>query len=422
MDIPMLVEDRVVNEMGPDHTMALMKEGYLFIKNRTEQYQCSLFTTHLMGEKAICMSGIKAAKIFYDPERFTRTGAAPKRIQKTLFGENAIQGMNGTAHQHRKQLFLSLMTPEQQERLAQITRAKLEVAIGNWRHQDHIVLFDEIKKILCASACKWAGVPLKQLEIRGRAEDFSAMVDGFGAIGPRHFRGRSARNRAERWLSGMIEAVRSGRLKTLEGTALHEIAFHNEPDGSLMNARMAAIELINVLRPIVAISTFITFAAVALHKHPECKEKLRGGNRDYLEMFAQEVRRFYPFTPFVGARVRKDFIWNECYFDKGTLVLLDIYGMNHDSEIWKQPYEFIPERFMDQSEGLFEFIPQGGGNSAITHRCPGEGITVEVMKTVINFLVNRIDYTVPKQVLSYPARRIPTLPESGFIMANIRLK
>jgi fatty-acid peroxygenase len=185
---------------------------------------------------------------------------------------------------------------------------------------------------------------------------------------------------------------------------------------------MAAIELINVLRPIVAISTFITFAAVALHKHPECKEKLRGGNRNYLEMFAQEVRRYYPFTPFVGARVRKDFIWNECYFEKDTLVLLDIYGMNHDPQIWKQPYEFIPERFMDQTEGLFEFIPQGGGNSAITHRCPGEGITVEVMKTVINFLVNRIVYTVPKQVLSYPARRIPTLPESGFIMANIRLK
>jgi fatty-acid peroxygenase len=418
----MLVKEHVVRECGPDHTMALLNEGYLFIKNRSKQGQCHLFVTHLLGEKVICMTGANAAKIFYDTERFTRKGAAPKRIQKTLFGENAIQGMNGTAHLHRKQLFLSLMESEQQQQLAVLTRAKLEAAIGVWRKKDQIVLFDEIKQILCASACKWAGVPLRQSEILGRAEDFSAMVDGFGAVGPRHYRGRSARTRAEKWIGGMIVAVRSGKLKTIEGTALHEIAFHNEPDGSFMNPKMAAIELINILRPIVAISTFITFSDLALHKNPECKDKLRTGDSSYFEHFVQEVRRYYPFTPFVGARVRKDFIWNECYFDKGTLVVLDVFGINHDSQIWDQPNEFMPERFRTWTGDLYQFIPQGGGDAAVTHRCPGEGITIEIMKTVIDFLVNRIDYIVPKQILSYPMNRIPTLPESGFIMTNIRFK
>ncbi len=418
----MQVKDRVIKEKGPDHTIALLKDGYLFIKKRTELYQSKLFATRLLGERVVCMSGAKASEIFYDPERFSRKDAAPKRIQKTLLGENAIQGMDGNAHHHRKQLFLSLMTPQKQQQLVQIVGKRLDTAVAAWRGKDQIILFDEMKQILCASACQWAGIPLKQSEILGRAEDFSAMVEGFGAVGPRHFLGRSARTRAEQWIGQMIEAVRCGKLKASEGTALHAMAFHNEPDGSLMNTNMAAIELINVIRPIVAISTFITFSALALHKNPECKEILRSGEPDYLEMFAQEVRRYYPFTPFVGARVRKDFIWNECYFEKDTLVLLDVYGMNHDPSIWAQPYEFMPERFRNRSGDLYQFIPQGGGNSEVTHRCPGEGITVETMKTVIDFLVNRIEYTVPSQVLSIPLNRIPTLPESGFIMTNVKLK
>ncbi len=418
----MLVKNRIISETWPDHTISLLKEGYLFIQNRTHRCNCNPVVTRLLGERVICMTGARAAKLFYDPTYFTRKDAAPKRIQKTLFGENAIQGMNGKAHFHRKQLFLSLMSTAEQQRLTMIINRKLEAAIGTWRRLNQIVLFDEMKKILCESACKWAGVPLQQTELYGRAEDFYAMVDSFGAIGPRHFRGRSARKRTEAWIGRIIDAVRSGKLRAAQGTALHEIAFFNEEDGSLMDTNMAAIELINVLRPIIAISTYITFAALALHRYPECRDPLLHGDSYYLEMFTQEVRRFYPFTPFVGARVRKDFIWNDCYFEKGTLVILDIYGMNHDASIWDQPYKFMPERFHGPVSDLYQFIPQGGGYTAITHRCPGEGITVEVMKTVVDFLVRRIHYTVPKQVLSYPLNKIPTLVESGFIMTNIRLK
>lgn len=76
----------------------------------------------------------------------------------------------------------------------------------------------------------------------------------------------------------MIEDARAGLLKTTPGTALHEMAFHTQEDGSQLDSRMAAIELINVLRPIVAISYFLVFSALALHEHPKYKEWLRSGN------------------------------------------------------------------------------------------------------------------------------------------------
>ena len=68
---------------------------------------------------------------------------------------------------------------------------------------------------------------------------------------------------------------------------------------------------------------------------------------------------------------------------------------------------------------MFELIPQGGGDAASGHRCPGEGITVEVMKASIDFLANRVRYEVPEQDLSFSLSRMPTLPESGFMMRKV---
>ncbi|PRR88696.1 cytochrome P450 [Bacillus atrophaeus] len=418
----MSMDKQVPHDKALDNSLAMMREGYLFIKNRVDQYQSDLFETRLLGQKAICMSGEEAAKVFYDPERMKRNGALPKRLLKTLFGVDAIQTMDGDAHTHRKLLFMSLMTPPHQKRLAGLAMEQWLAALSKWEGAEKVELFEEAKNVLCKIACQWAGVPLEESEVKERADDFSAMVDAFGAVGPRHWKGRRARPRAEEWIRDIIENVRAGKTEAEKGTALYEMAFHTELDGSRLDTQMAAVELINVLRPIVAISTFITFSALALHNHPEYKEKLKSGNGDDLEMFVQEVRRFYPFGPFLGAQARKDFVWNQCEFKEGMLVLLDLYGTNHDARLWEDPNEFRPERFKDRKDQLFDLIPQGGGDSAKGHRCPGEGITIEVMKVTLDFLINHIEYEVPEQDLSYSLVRMPSLPESGFVMSRIRRK
>lgn len=418
----MSMDKQVPHDKALDNSLAMMREGYLFIKNRVDRYQSDLFETRLLGQKAICMSGEEAAKIFYDPERMKRNGALPKRLLKTLFGVDAIQTMDGDAHTHRKLLFMSLMTPPHQKRLAELAMQQWLAALSKWEGAEKVELFEEAKNVLCKIACQWAGVPLEESEVKERADDFNAMVDAFGAVGPRHWKGRRARPRAEEWIRDIIENVRAGKTEAEKGTALYEMAFHTELDGSRLDTQMAAVELINVLRPIVAISTFITFSALALHNHPEYKEKLKSGNGDDLEMFVQEVRRFYPFGPFLGAQARKDFVWNQCEFKEGMLVLLDLYGTNHDARLWEDPNEFRPERFKDRKDQLFDLIPQGGGDPAKGHRCPGEGITIEVMKVTLDFLINHIEYEVPEQDLSYSLVRMPSLPESGFVMSRIRRK
>ncbi len=415
-----------------DSSLALLMEGYEFIQNRCRKYQSDIFMTRLMGEKVICISGEEASKIFYDERKFKRKGAAPKRVQKTLFGKNGVQAMDGNAHKHRKAMFMSVMTPYNLERLEKITMKHWEAAAKEWKGRsrsdrgsllclNNIVLFDEVQKIMCKVACEWAGVPLNDREVNMRADDLGKLIDGFGGLGLRYYEGCLARKRTEKWIRDIIIRIRRERLAVKKNTAAYTIARHRSLKGKLLSTQVVSVELINIIRPIVAIATYITFGALAMYEHPDGKIKLARNDGNYALMFVQEIRRFYPFTPFVGARVRSDFVWNNCLFKKGTLVLLDVYGIDHDSRIWKKPYEFRPERFAKWNGNPYGFIPQGGGDHYNGHRCPGEMVTIGIMKTSLTYLAVNISYRVPRQNLNYSLRRIPTLPKSRFRINRVRI-
>ena len=411
----------IPKEKGLDHTLALLEEGYNFIPERRSELQSDIFQTRVLGQKAICIAGEEAAAVFYDEKLFTRKGAAPKRVQKTLFGENAIQTLDGEEHKQRKRMFLSMMTPGRLDDLARITREQWRAKAPEWERRDETVLFHEAEEIMCRIACLWAGVPITEVEVKQRAVDFGTMIDTFAAVGGRYREGKQARARSEKWIEKIIKQIRAKKLNPPENTAAYIIAWHRGLNGKLLDDQMAAIELINILRPIVAIGRFVTFGALALHNYPEVRGKVKENEGNYSYMFVQEVRRFYPFGPFTGARVREDFKWQGYKFKKGTLVLLDIYGTNHHPDLWDQPEEFKPERFKGWKESPFSFIPQGGGDHYMGHRCAGEWATVLIMKESLEFLTKRMTYDVPDQDLTYDMGRIPALPRSRFIMKNVRL-
>ncbi|WP_100330254.1 cytochrome P450 [Bacillus xiapuensis] len=408
--------NQMPKEEGLDHSLDLLREGYLFIQNRRRSFQSDVFETRLLGEKAICMGGEEAAELFYDHDKFKRKGAAPKRVLKTLFGETGVQTLDEQEHRSRKAMFMSIMSEEGLERLKKILNKYWRLAIDIWSRMDKVVLYDEAQEIMIKTACEWAGVPLKTEEVKKRAKEMTAMIESGAAIGPSHWKGRYERSQAQKWIQELVEEVRAGKLTPPEDTALYVFAWHKEINGNLMESETAAIEVINILRPIVAISVYITFTALALHQHPEERKKLKAGDDDAKQRFVQEVRRFYPFFPFVAARVKEDFIWNDFSFEKDALVLLDLYSTNHDPKIWDNPELFNPERFRNWKGSPFNFIPQGGGDYLGGHRCAGEWVTIQAMIVSLDYLANQLDYTVPDQDTGYSMVSMPSLPNSGFII------
>lgn len=385
-------------------------------------FNSHIFETRIMGQKAICITGKEASKIFYSPNLFQRKGVAPKRIQKTLFGINAIQGKDGLAHIKRKALFMNILSQKEEEKIGRLVKEELIKSIDKWEHMGEVVLFREISEIICYVACNWVGIYITRQDAKTKVNDFLRMIYSFASVGPKYEKGKKARKSTEKWIENIVEDVRNNKIKVGENSPLYKITFYKDTNNKLLDSKMAAIELINTIRPIVAVSTYVVFAALALHTNPHCKEKLLKNKDNSYEMFVQEVRRFYPFTPFVGAKVKQNFLWSRYEFKKGDLVILDVYGINHDSQIWNDPYRFEPERFKNKAQDLFDFIPQGGGNPSITHRCPGEGVTIKITEAVLDFLLNNIDYHVRDQDLTYPLDKIPTLPRSGFIISNIKRK
>lgn len=412
--------NKMPREKGMDHSLTLFREGYMYILNRRQTIQSNLFETRLLGEKVICMGGIEAAQLFYDAEKFKRKGAAPNRVIQTLFGKGGVQGLDGKSHKERKEMFMSIMSRSELNRLTIIAEREWERAIERWRRMKKVILYEEVKEILCRTACEWAGVTVQEDEIKNLTKNLGAMFESAGSVGPNHWRGRRARNVVEAWMAKHIENVRQGMMTPPEHTAFHKFAMHSDHGDNLLDIKTAAVEIINILRPIVAIAIYINFIAIALYHYPDETKKIQTGNEKYVEMFIHEVRRFYPFFPYAVARVKRDFIWEGFRFQKGTLTLLDLYGTNHDPKIWDNPEVFHPERFHDWEGGPFGFIPQGGGDYFLGHRCAGEWVTIELMKVGLDFLVNRFDYNIPAQDLSYSMVNIPSIPRSQVVIRNVK--
>jgi fatty-acid peroxygenase len=339
-----------------------------------------------------------------------------------------VHTLDGRAHRARKAAFLSLMSPSSLDALIGEAAHYWKLAIRRWTAQDSVVVLDEVQRVLAAAASAWAGVPLAAAEVAPRARDLAAMVDAFGGVGPRLWRGKLARARTQRWIAGLVDAVRRGVLRVDPRSALHVMSRLRDDGGELLDARTAAVEVINVIRPTVAVAWYVVFAALALHDHPGAAERLAdeplaigaAGAGAYADWFMQEVRRLYPFTPYLSARVRSAFTWRGHVFEPGTRVLLDVYGTLHDPRIWDAPDEFRPERFHNWRPGGFDLIPQGGGDPATGHRCPGEWITMHAVTLALHLFTRCITYrVVSNQDLSFDLARMPTQPRSGLVICQV---
>jgi fatty-acid peroxygenase len=403
-----------------DSTLALLAEGYHFMPRRFDQFGSDIFITRLLLRQAVCMRGEEAAQMFYQPGRFTRRHAIPPSTLVLLQGRGSVVLLDGERHHMRKTMLMSMQGAVDRHRLVDLAEAEWRASFTRWQGLPQVVLHREAEAILCRTACRWAGVPATYAELARRTAEFSAMIDGAGTVGPRHWKGMLMRGHAGHWARALVDQVREGRVQPAGHTALAVIARHREADGQLITREDAAVELLNVLRPTIAVARCIVFGALAMHEYPRCRARLVAGDDAYLRMFANEVLRYYPFVPAVGGRATHDFDWHGLHFAKGTWVLLDLYGTNHHLAMWGDPDVFRPERFERWDSSGFDLIAQGGGDYYSGHRCAGEMATVDLLKSATRLLARQIEYRVPPQDLRVSLARVPALPASGFVIDSVR--
>ena len=126
----------------------------------------------------------------------------------------------------------------------------------------------------------------------------------------------------------------------------------------------------------------------------------------YLSAVCCETLRLHPVSMLTMPRVVKSPVKLVGYqFEPGTQLIGCIYLAHHREDIYPQPKQFKPERFLEKQFSLYEYLPFGGGN----RRCIGMAFAMFEMKLVLAMIVSRYRLILFDQSPVMPVRRGATL-------------
>ena len=86
-----------------------------------------------------------------------------------------------------------------------------------------------------------------------------------------------------------------------ENIALYAFASATDLDGELLPVDVAAVELLNIIRPTIALTVWAALMGDALFNGSDIYNELKADFNRLQDSFIQEMRRYYPFFPMLPA-------------------------------------------------------------------------------------------------------------------------
>lgn len=175
-------------------------------------------------------------------------------------------------------------------------------------------------------------------------------------------------------------------------------------------------------------ATAISWSLYWVHRDPEIKAKLTAeidslgidpdpmtiAKLPYLDAVCKETLRIYPVAMLTFPRVVEEQTELIGYkLEIGQVLMGCIYLLHQREDIFPEPNQFKPERFLSREFSAYEFFPFGGGK----RRCIGEALARLEMKLVLATIVSGYELELINDKPEKPARRGVTLaPKTGVRM------
>ncbi|XP_027343807.1 flavonoid 3',5'-hydroxylase 2-like [Abrus precatorius] len=126
-------------------------------------------------------------------------------------------------------------------------------------------------------------------------------------------------------------------------------------------------------------------------------------NLPYLQAVCKETYRKHPSTPLNLPRVSAEPCQvNGYYIPKNTRLSVNIWAIGRDPNVWENPLEFNPERFLsgknakvDPRGNDFELIPFGAGRRI----CAGTRMGIVLVQYILGTLVHSFHWKLPNGVV-----------------------
>nr|GEW83901.1 cytochrome P450 CYP82D47-like [Tanacetum cinerariifolium] len=121
-------------------------------------------------------------------------------------------------------------------------------------------------------------------------------------------------------------------------------------------------------------------------------------NLFYLEAVIKETLRLYPAGPLaVPHESMEDCVLSGYNVPKGTRLLINLWKLQRDPNIWPDPDEFKPERFMTTDKHIdvkgkhYELLPFGSGR----RMCPGVFFALQALHLTLATLIQQFELVKP---------------------------
>jgi cytochrome P450 len=130
-----------------------------------------------------------------------------------------------------------------------------------------------------------------------------------------------------------------------------------------------------------------------LLRTPGAREQLLAAVRsgqasaEWIEACIVEAMRSRPVIPLIGRRVAVPWQLGEFAVPAGAPVAISILLVHHREDLYPEPFEFKPERWLQNKPGTYEWIPFGGG----IRRCLGATLAMTEQRVVLEAMARRLD-------------------------------
>ncbi|XP_062114979.1 cytochrome P450 98A2-like [Humulus lupulus] len=123
-------------------------------------------------------------------------------------------------------------------------------------------------------------------------------------------------------------------------------------------------------------------------------------NLSYLQCVAKEALRLHPPTPLMLPHKASDNVKVGGYdIPRGTSVHVNVWAMGRDPDVWVDPLEFRPERFVGENVDAkghdFRLLPFGAGRRI----CPAAQLGTNLITSMLGQLLHHFYWTQPKGIL-----------------------
>jgi cytochrome P450 family 135 len=370
-----------------------------------------------------------------DPQHF-RAGDT-NGIFRDVVGNHSILVMDGPEHMHHRKILLPVVG-RHAERYRELIAGIARERVATWEPDTDIRLLGEMEaisfEVMMRIAMGTDGTSDREAKLRtlipemmDRCESPFTLIPWFrhemGGISP-YARLMRFIDRIDEILYETISERRVDPLTEFRDDALSLLIRATYEDGSPLEDRVIRDELLTMLMAGYETTTAgLTWTFERLLRSPDKQQRLmrelQTGDQTYLMAVVKESLRRRPVIPIAARKALVPIELMGYSLPAGSVLMVAIYLIHSDPEIYPDPKEFRPERFLGKESKGTEggaWIPFGGG----IRRCLGASLAQYELAVVIRTVMEEAELSLVQESDEPVARRRFTLSPGREGQARVR--